>query len=101
VPVTAKLSKAFYERLGEQTANELVDWFNAQEAGHRAELRELHELGLARFDANLDQRLAALERRFDNRFADQRVELRELKAEMIKWIFLFWAGSAFAGLLIR
>jgi len=27
MPVTAKLSKAFYDRLGEEVANELVDWF--------------------------------------------------------------------------
>jgi hypothetical protein len=29
VPVTAKLSKHFYDVLGEDVANELVDWFNA------------------------------------------------------------------------
>ena len=28
MPVTAKLSKLFYDRLGEQIANELVEWFN-------------------------------------------------------------------------
>jgi hypothetical protein len=27
MPVTAKLSKAFYDRLGEAIANELVDWW--------------------------------------------------------------------------
>jgi len=27
MPVTARLSKLFYERLGEEVANELVDWF--------------------------------------------------------------------------
>jgi len=26
MPVTARLSKLFYDRLGEQVANELVDW---------------------------------------------------------------------------
>jgi hypothetical protein len=26
MPVTARLSKAFYDRFGEQVANELVDW---------------------------------------------------------------------------
>jgi hypothetical protein len=47
VPVTAKLSKLFYERLGEQVANELVDWFNAVDATYRAELKELNELNFA------------------------------------------------------
>ena len=27
MPVTARLSQLFYERVGEQVANELVDWF--------------------------------------------------------------------------
>ena len=31
MPVTARLSKRFYEVLGEDVANELVDWFNAVE----------------------------------------------------------------------
>jgi hypothetical protein len=30
VPVTAKLSKRFYDVLGEDIANELVEWFNAR-----------------------------------------------------------------------
>lgn len=32
MPVTAKLSRRFYERLGDDLANELVDWFNAVDA---------------------------------------------------------------------
>ena len=28
MPVTAKLSRKFYERFGDDIANELVDWFN-------------------------------------------------------------------------
>jgi hypothetical protein len=60
MPVTAKLSKLFYERLGEQVANELVDWFNAVDATYRGDLRELNEVNFARFDAKLEQRLAEL-----------------------------------------
>src|ERR1041385_5351488 len=58
MPVTAKLSKLFYERLGEQIANELVDWFNSVDATYRADLRDLNELNFARFDARLEQRAA-------------------------------------------
>ena len=32
VPVTAKLSRKFYERFGDDIANELVDWFNMVDA---------------------------------------------------------------------
>ena len=48
MPVTAKLSLAFYEKLGEGVANELVDWFNAVDATYRGDLRELNELNFAR-----------------------------------------------------
>ncbi len=65
MPVTAKLSLAFYEKLGENVANELVDWFNAVDATYRADLRELNELNFARFDAKVEQRLTALEARLD------------------------------------
>jgi hypothetical protein len=60
MPVTAKLSKLFYDRLGEAITNELVDWFNQVDATYRSDLRELNELNFARFDAKLDQRMAEL-----------------------------------------
>jgi hypothetical protein len=68
VPVTAKLSKRFYDVLAEDIANELVDWFNAVDLTprfargglYRTDLRELNELNFARFDAKLEQRLAEL-----------------------------------------
>jgi uncharacterized small protein (DUF1192 family) len=60
MPVTARLSKLFYDRLGEQIATELVDWFNAVDATYRADLRDLNELNFARFDAKLEQRIAEL-----------------------------------------
>jgi hypothetical protein len=61
VPVTAKLSKAFYDRLGEQIANELVEWFNQVDGSYRSDLRDINEQNFARFDAKLSQRVAELE----------------------------------------
>ncbi len=58
MPVTAKLSKKFYDTLGEDIANELVDWFNQVDTTYRSELRDLNELNFARFDAKLEQRIA-------------------------------------------
>ena len=63
MPVTAKLSRKFYEKFGDDVANELVDWFNMVDATYRSDLRELNELNFARFDAKLEQRLAQLETR--------------------------------------
>jgi hypothetical protein len=85
VPVTAKLSKRFYEVLGEDIANELVDWFNAVDLTYRTELRELNELNFARFDAKLEQRLAEL-----------RSTLADLRTELIRWMFGFWATTLMA-----
>ena len=116
MPVTAKLSRLFYERLGEQIANELVDWFNAVDATYRSDLRDLNEQNFARFDAKLEQRIAKLRAELRAEIsllrgelhgeigslrADMRAEMQTLKAELIRWMFLFWAGTALAGLLTR
>ena len=60
MPVTAKLSRKFYDKLGDDVANELVEWFNSVDATYRSDLRELNELNFARFDAKLEQRAAEL-----------------------------------------
>jgi hypothetical protein len=95
MPVTAKLSKRFYEVLGEDVANELVDWFNAVDLTYRADLRELNELNFARFDAKLEQRLAELRLEFKQ-------ELAALRVDLIRWMFGFWVTTlmALAGLLM-
>ena len=61
-----------------------MDWFNAVDLTYRADLRELNELGFARFDARLEQRLA------------------ELRVDLIRWMFGFWVTTlmALAGLLL-
>jgi hypothetical protein len=85
MPVTAKLSKLFYDRLGEQIANELVDWFNQVDATYRAELRELNELNFARFDAKLEQRLAELNAKWGVRWD-------KLDAKLERRLFVAWAS---------
>jgi hypothetical protein len=98
VPVTAKLSRKFYEKFGDDIANELVDWFNMVDGTYRSELRELNELNYARFDAKLDQRIAelrsemqvgftTLEARFVQRLAD-------LETTLTKRMFAFWIAQA-------
>jgi hypothetical protein len=90
MPVTAKLSRRFYETLGDDVANELVEWFNQVDATYRTDLRELNELNFARFDAKLEQRIAQLGA--DLRSAFHR-ELASAKAELIKWAFVFWVPT--------
>jgi hypothetical protein len=101
VPVTAKLSKRFYDVLGEDVANELVDWFNAVDLTYRTDLRELNELNFARFDAKLEQRLAELRAELRQEMvelgAELRTELRtglhSLRADLLRWMFGFWVTT--------
>ena len=117
MPVTARLSKRFYEVLGEDVANELVDWFNAVDLTYRTDLRELNELNFARFDAKLEQRLAELRAELRQEIAELRGEIRTelstglhglraelhgLRADLLRWMFGFWATTllTLAGLMI-
>jgi hypothetical protein len=109
MPVTARLSKKFYDAWGEALAQDLVDWFNQVDATYRADLKELNDLNFARFDAKLEQRIAQLDAKMDRQMAELRAEVRALeqrfegrlesslatlKADIIKWMFLFWVGTA-------
>jgi DNA anti-recombination protein RmuC len=86
MPVTAKLSREFYDKFGDKVVDELVGLLNSMDASFRAELRELNEQNFQRFDAKLEQRIADVNARLDQRIGD-------LKAELIKWMFLFWLGT--------
>ena len=104
MPVTAKLSRKFYEQLGDEVANELVEWFNAVDSTYKSDLKELNELNWNRFRAELRSEFdrhfgelrGELDRRFgaiDTRFAKVDVQMAELRAELIRWMFLFWLGT--------
>ena len=125
MPVTAKLSKRFYDVLGEDVANELVEWFNAVDLTYRSDLRELNELNFARFDAKLEQRLAELRAELRQALAELRAELRgeigqsrmdtgtefqkvrteiqqvrlevqQVRSELLRWMFGFWVTTLLA-----
>lgn len=82
MPVTAKLSRNFYERLGDDIANELVDWFNAVDDTYRMQLRELNELNWNRFQAAMDARFAEFEVKMDRRFAEVDLKMEQRFAEV-------------------
>lgn len=75
MPITAKLSSKFYERFGDDIAGEIVDWFNAVDLTYQTQLKETNELNWERYKAHLDSRLS------------------ELRADLMKWMFLYWVGS--------
>jgi hypothetical protein len=89
VPVTAKLSRKFYERLGDDVADELVDWFNAVDAMYKSELKETNDLNWERFKDHLDSRLKYMDAHLDSR-------LDRLRADLMKWMFIYWSGTVAA-----
>ncbi len=78
-----------------------MDWFNSVDATYKTDLRELNELNFQRFDAKLEQRLAEQNLWIERRFAEQDAKIDRLRAELIKWMFLFWAGTALALIGLR
>ncbi len=104
MPVTARLSKRFYDRLGDDIANELVDWFNSVDASYRQDLEDFNELNFARFDAKVEQRFSESDAKWERRFAeyDAKLEKRigDSEARLMRWMFTLWSTNllAFAGL---
>ena len=98
MPVTARLSKKFYETFGEDVTNELVEWFNSVDATYRGDLRELNELNFARFDAKLEQRIAQLKGELLAEIGKLRGEttaaIARAQSTTVKWMFGFWAPTA-------
>src|SRR5438876_11617774 len=110
MPVTAKLSRKFYETFGDELANELVEWFNQVDATYRTDLRELNELNFARFDAKVEQRFVQFEQRFlqlearmDRTLAEQREFLERRLGEQTRGYYAAWAVqvAATVAVLVR
>lgn len=106
VPITAKLSRKFYDKLGDEVANELVEWINQVDATYRLELRELNDLNYGRFEARLEQRIAELRAEIRQGLAEVRGELRHAVADFRADVTAALAGqdarmAAFEARLLR
>jgi hypothetical protein len=123
MPITARLSRRFYEKFGDDIVNELVEWLNQVDLAYRSELERVSDAYLQRSDAKLEQRLAEFRAEFGaelrsemdalrgemhefksevrSEIAALRNEMHAMKADLIKWMFLFWAGTALGGLLLK
>ena len=105
MPITAKLSRKFYDTFGEDVVNELVEWFNMVDATYHSGLRELNEFNFGRFRAEMVQQIATLraemiheisaaDGKWERRFAELKSDMAQLRADLIKWMFVFWATTA-------
>ena len=82
MPITAKLSRRFYEKLGDDVANELVEWMNTVDTSYRQEFKDLFDANFGRMEAEM----RALR-------SDINARIEALRGELIKWMFLFWLGT--------
>ncbi len=122
MPVTARLSSRFYEKMGDEATAELVNWLNDVDAEFRAQLRDSNDRNWDRFRADLNTVKVELRAEMASLAADMRAEMASMKAELrseiqsgdaairaelhselrlqLRWMFGFWATTllAIAGL---
>lgn len=103
MPFTATLSRRFYEKLGDDVATELITLLNSVDQSYRQEFRELFAANFGQLRAEMDGLKAEIrgemlalkvELRTEMRQMETRIDakLAALKAELLKWMFIFWAG---------
>jgi hypothetical protein len=103
MPVTARLSRKFYETFGEDVTNELVELLNNVYTTSREDLRELIESNFSRFDGKLAEmngrwegRAAAFDAKLEQRLAEFSRDLAQLESRLTWRMFAFWAPTALA-----
>ncbi|MFQ5856811.1 MAG: LA_3696 family protein [Anaerolineae bacterium] len=121
------IPRTLREQLGDQGADDLVDLLNrvsedtkrdtlvlAEEKferrlGEEASAINQHTTGMAsqlnqritEVESGLNQRLAEVESGLNRRLANVKTEVAETKAELVRWMFVFWVGqlAAILGIL--
>lgn len=96
MPITAKLSKRFYDRLGDDVVNELVALLNLIDSTYRSELRETNEANWIRFETKLEAEIGKLRAEFK---AELKAEIAGLKeslerrlGEQTRRMFVAWSS---------
>jgi ABC-type phosphate transport system auxiliary subunit len=82
MPVTVKLSRLFYERFGDEIANELADWLNHVDAAATRQLRDLNTQNFRQFEAVLNARAREIEARIEGLGSAMDVKLEGLRSEI-------------------
>jgi hypothetical protein len=82
MPITAKLSRQFYEKLGDEVTNELVTWLNAVDDSYRQEFRDLFDANFGQVRAEMAQLRAEMRGEMGLLRADLRAEMKSLTTEL-------------------
>lgn len=92
--------KILREKFGEDVAEALAEFVARTNGDVKRDILEI-------FTERLDARIKLAEERFERRLAEEigqlRVEMHALRADIIKWMFLFWVGqmAAFLALFLN
>jgi hypothetical protein len=109
MPVFARLSRRFYEVVGEDVAQQLVDWLNEveRELTRRAMFRSYNELNRARlrtrqlaFRSRLPQSLPPVRAPVFKEVIDLKAEVRRLRSDLIWWMFLYCFSTLLGTLVL-
>jgi hypothetical protein len=97
--VHTRISKGRLIKRSLTTFGMTITPMEAVDLTYRTDLRELNELNFARFDAKLEQRLAELRSELQT---ELRTGLHGLRADLLRWMFGFWATTllTLVGLMI-
>ncbi len=60
------------------------------------EMAQLRSVDLAKLDKRITEEVAKLDKRITEEVAKLDSKISETKADIIKWMFIFWAGQIFA-----
>jgi hypothetical protein len=109
VPVIAKLSRRFYEVVGEDVAQQLVDWLNdvERELTWRASLRLRNESNHARASTRRmavrstgPESLRSAAAPVPQDSVDLRAEICRFRSDLIRWMFLSCASTLIGTLVL-
>jgi hypothetical protein len=89
------IAKKFRQHLGDDTGGDLVTWLDEMRAEHGRLLARI-EASEVRLIERMDKRFDRIDERFgkvDQDTAGLRVAIADSKADLMKWMFVFWVGA--------
>src|SRR5437763_9517611 len=106
MPVPAPLSKKLREALGLDAGEELVTWMHEMRTEHDELLAAIHadfaeyrhEMAalIQGSESRLLERIHLVEVTLGDRIGKVEVRVAEVKADLMKWSFVFWVGAVLA-----
>ena len=84
--IATNFCEGFYDRLGHEVVEEMVNWFNQTDLEYRRQLQDLNDRNFDRFEAKLDQCFAEQDAKWEARFGTLETTIERRFAEQdVKW----------------